>query len=156
MSTETARTISPRSVFEISQEQTRTSISREAESAQSCSSLIRCSNNTYHRFAWLVPKFTTDPSRAATSFDVLIQSFEDPKLSDLAKGAGGDFRYVAPRADRKVSEKIISVAIFRSDKPITRPPAGWTGYAINDLNKARKKGCGGLYLVWKTTNVNSW
>ena len=106
------------------------------------------------RFIWLVPIFTTDTARAATSFDVLIQSYEDPKLNDLARRAGGDFRYVVPCADRKVSDKIIEVGILRADKPLARPPAGWHGYSVNDLNKGRKKGC--LYVVWKTASTGSW
>lgn len=106
------------------------------------------------RFVWFVPVFTTDVAKAATSFDVLIQAFEDSKLADLAKRAGGDFRYVVPRADRKLPEKIVEVGVVRSDVPLTRPPSGWHGYCFNDLSKGRKKGC--LYVVWKTVSTNSW
>lgn len=106
------------------------------------------------RFIWLAPVYTTDVSKAATSFDVLIQTYEDPKLDDLAKRAGGDFRYVIPRADRKLSEKIVEVGLLRTDKPLSKPPSGWQGYCINDLNKGRRKGC--LYVVWKTTSTGSW
>lgn len=103
---------------------------------------------------WLVPLYTTDTSKAATSFDVLIQAFEDPKLKDLAKRAGGEFRYVIPRADRKVTDKIVDVGFVRSDVPLSRPPSGWHGFCINDLNKGRKKGC--LYILWKTMSTASW
>ncbi|KIP01434.1 hypothetical protein PHLGIDRAFT_80597, partial [Phlebiopsis gigantea 11061_1 CR5-6] len=106
------------------------------------------------KFIWLVPIYTTDVARAATSFDVLIQSYEDPKLNDLARRAGGDFRYVVPRADRKLSDKIVEVGILRSDKPLGRPPPGWHGYCVNDLNKGRRKGC--LYVVWKSASTGSW
>ena len=106
------------------------------------------------RPVWLVPVYTSDASKAATSFDVLIQPFCDPKMSDLAQGAGGDFRYVVPRAARSIAEKITEVALYKSEKPISKPPPGWHGYCVNDLNKGRKKGC--LHLVWKTASTNSW
>jgi hypothetical protein len=106
------------------------------------------------RPAWLVPIYTADASKAATSFDVLIQPFSDPKLSDLAQGAGRDFRYIIPRAARNLSEKVTEVAMFKSEKPISRPPTGWQGYCINDLYKGRKKDH--LYIVWKTVPTNSW
>lgn len=109
----------------------------------------------YSRFIWIVPVYTTDVSKAATSFDVLIQSYEDPKLDDLAKRAGGDFRYIVPRADRKLPDKITEVALLRSEKPVSKPPAGWQGYSINDLNKGRwKPGC--LYVIWKSVSTSSW
>lgn len=101
-----------------------------------------------------MPVYTADVSKAATSFDVLIQPFADPKLADLAQGAGGDFRYVVPRAARGVADKVTEVALFRAEKPIARPPPGWQGYCINDLNKGRKKGH--VYVVWKTASTNSW
>ncbi|GJE96972.1 hypothetical protein PsYK624_131820 [Phanerochaete sordida] len=103
---------------------------------------------------WLVPHYTTDAAKAATSFDVLVQAFEDPKLRDLAKRAGGEFRYVVPRADRRLADKIADVAFVRADAPLARPPASWHGFSINDLNKGRKKGC--LYVVWRTASTNSW
>ena len=106
------------------------------------------------RCVWLVLHYTTDAAKAATSFDVLIQAFEDPKMRDLAKRAGGEFRYVVPRADRRLADKIADVAFVRADSPLARPPAGWHGFSINDLNKGRKKGC--LYVVWRTVSTNSW
>lgn len=103
---------------------------------------------------WLVPVYTANESRAATSFDVLIQPSSDPKLSDLAQGKGSDCRYVVPRTARTLPDKVTDIGLFRSDKPISKPPVGWNGYCINDLYKGRKKGH--LYIVWKTASTNSW
>ncbi|EKM52217.1 uncharacterized protein PHACADRAFT_164147 [Phanerochaete carnosa HHB-10118-sp] len=103
---------------------------------------------------WLVPVYTTDITKAATSFDMLVQAFEDPKFNDLARRTGGEFRYIVPRADRKQSEKIVEVGFARSDAPLERPPTGWQGYCVNDVNKGRRKRC--VYIAWKTVSTNSW
>lgn len=107
------------------------------------------------RRVWLVPVYTTDVAKAATSFDVLIQPYQDTKLADLAKGAGGEFRYVVPRADRKLATKIVEVGLVRSERPVRAVPTGWDGFSvINILNGRPKKGF--LHLVWKTASTNSW
>ncbi|KAI0686948.1 hypothetical protein BC835DRAFT_428986 [Cytidiella melzeri] len=103
---------------------------------------------------WLVPIFTTEPAKAATSFDVLIQPYQDSKFNDLAKGAGGEFRYVVPRADRKLPSKIVEVGLVRSDRPVKSAPFGWDGYSVINILNGRPNGF--LHLVWKTASTNSW
>ena len=106
------------------------------------------------RRVWLVPVYTTEPAKAATSFDILIQPYQNSKFSDLAKGSGGEFRYVVPRADRKLSSKIVEVALVRSDRPVKATPSGWDGYSVIDILNGRARGF--LHLVWKTASTNSW
>ncbi|PSR76560.1 hypothetical protein PHLCEN_2v8380 [Hermanssonia centrifuga] len=40
------------------------------------------------KFTWPVPSYAPDAAKAATSFDVLFLNIDDPKMDDLAKGAG--------------------------------------------------------------------
>ena len=109
----------------------------------------------FFRPVWLVPVFTTEPSKAATSFDILIQPYQDPKLSNLAKGdSGGEYRYVVPRADRKLASKIIEVGLIRSERPVKSAPSGWDGYSVVNILSGRSKSF--LHLVWKTASTNSW
>jgi hypothetical protein len=102
----------------------------------------------------LKPVFTTEPTRAATAFDILIQPYQNPKLHDLAKSAGGEFRYVVPRADRKISDKIVEVGLLRSERPVKSTPSGWDGYSVISILNGRSKDF--LHLVWKTSSTNSW
>ncbi|KAI0799740.1 hypothetical protein BC629DRAFT_195320 [Irpex lacteus] len=104
---------------------------------------------------WLVPVYTTDAAKAATSFDVLIQPYQDPKLNNLAKGdSGGEYRYVVPRADRKLAGKIVEVGLVRSERPVKAAPSGWDGYSVVNILSGRPKSF--LHLVWKTASTNSW
>ncbi len=75
-------------------------------------------------------------------------------MDDLAKGAGGDFRYIVARSDKKVGDKITQVMLFRSETSTSAPPVGWNGITTPDLNQGRQKGY--LYLIWKTVSTNSW
>ena len=107
-----------------------------------------------NRHVWLKPVFTIDPTRAATAFDVLIQPYQDSKLSNLAKGTGNEFRYVVPRADRKLANKIVEVGLLRSERPVKSAPSGWDGYSVVNILNGRSKSF--LHLVWKTVSTNSW
>ena len=101
----------------------------------------------FHRYVWLVPVYTEDVGSAATGFDIVIQGESNPALDDLAKGAGGDYRYLLPRTGGQQDKKVTQVVLFRSDNAIDRVPNGWDGMTI-DINKGRGKTY--LYLVWKT------
>lgn len=107
-----------------------------------------------YRCVWLVPVYTTEVTKAATSFDVLIQPYQDTKLDDLAKGAGGEFRYIVPRSDRKLERKIVEVGLVRSERPVRSVPSGWDGYSVINIFNGRPKGH--LHIVWKTASTNSW
>ena len=108
-----------------------------------------------HRPVWLVPVYTTESTKAATSFDFLIQPYQNPKLNHLAKGeSGGEYRYVVTRADRKLANKIIEVGLVRSERPVKSVPSGWDGYSVINILSGRHKSH--LHLVWKTVSTNSW
>ena len=100
------------------------------------------------RYVWLVPQYTTDPSAAVVGFEVVIQENEDKSLSDLAKGAGGDYRYLLPIKDVTQQRKVTAVALVRTGNAADMPPPGWDGATI-DINKGRGKTY--LYLVWKVS-----
>ena len=102
------------------------------------------------RYVWLVPQYTNDPDSAVTSFQIDIQSQENPDLDDLAKGAGGDYRYLLSAQDITQINKVIEVGLLRSDQEVPSPPDGWDGQTI-DINKSRGKTY--LYLLWKTASA---
>ena len=99
------------------------------------------------RFVWLVPHYTEDARGAATGFEVIIQGDSDPSLQDLAKGAGGDYRYLKIETDVTQERKVTQVTLLRQDSALTKVPEGWDGTTI-DINKGRGKTY--LYLIWKT------
>ncbi|KAK7690845.1 hypothetical protein QCA50_005947 [Cerrena zonata] len=99
------------------------------------------------KYVWLVPQYTEDVGSAATGFDIVIQGESDPALDDLAKGAGGDYRYIIPRTNQQEERKVTQVILLRRDSSIGQVPAGWDGITI-DINKGRGKTF--LYLAWKT------
>ncbi|KAI0087495.1 hypothetical protein BDY19DRAFT_892966, partial [Irpex rosettiformis] len=114
--------------------------------------LTGLSNSINHgyggKFVWLVPEYTTDSSSAANSFSITIQSIADLAFDDLAKGAGGDFRYLQPKLDTKMRVKITEVQLLRSDAHVKTPPVGWHGIS-NDINFGRQRTH--LYVIWKSS-----
>ena len=99
-----------------------------------------------HRYVWLVPRYTRDYSAAAVGFEVVIQGDADGSLKDLAKGAGGDFRYILPIKDVTKEAKVTHVALLRREGALRGRPMGWVGNTT-DINKNRGKTF--LYLLWK-------
>lgn len=98
------------------------------------------------RHVWLVPNYTTDRRSAANFVDVFIQSKADPAKCDVAKGAGGKFRYVVPRIDTAPELLITKAALLRSASAVTTAPDGYAGISA-DINRDRGGDC--LYVVWK-------
>ncbi|PIL26817.1 hypothetical protein GSI_11078 [Ganoderma sinense ZZ0214-1] len=98
------------------------------------------------KYVWLVPRYTSSYSTAAVGFEIVIQGDANGSLKDLAKGAGGDFRYLLPIKDVTKEAKVTQVALLRLDGDLGRRPAGWSGNTI-DINKNRGKTF--LYLLWK-------
>ena len=99
-----------------------------------------------HRYVWLIPVFTSTASAAVTGFSIAIQKSADPAFNDLAKGAGGDYRYLLLENDAEQAEKVTEVALLRLGEALVERPAGWDGNTI-DINKGRGKTY--LYLLWK-------
>ena len=105
-------------------------------------------NTALHSFVWLVPTFTSDPGSAQTSYSIVIQGDSNDHYQDLAKGAGGDYRYLHSRHDGE--QKITKVNLLRLDEALGDLPAGYDGRS-GDINQGR----GGtyLYLIWKSVRV---
>lgn len=102
------------------------------------------------KYVWLQVVWTSDINKAVTGFHFVKQSGEDPHYQDLAKGAGGDYRYLIPLKQPNYNFRLTQVKLFRSDKEITQFPAGYVGHTT-DINAGR----GGtfLYLAWKLEAV---
>ncbi|KAF5024857.1 hypothetical protein F66182_3096 [Fusarium sp. NRRL 66182] len=77
----------------------------------------------------------------------------DDSRSDLAKGAGGDYRYIGSSKDTNATQFITDVGLWRSGDGQDSPPAGWHGKSI-DINSGR--GGDYLYLVWRTREFKEW
>ncbi|KAI0260945.1 hypothetical protein BC834DRAFT_898168 [Gloeopeniophorella convolvens] len=99
-------------------------------------------------YVWLVPIWSTDTKQALSGFDLAIQGMPDARFSDLAKGAGGDWRYLIPARAPGAGAFITDVRLVRRDSWAGSPPAGYTGQS-GDINRGRKGDW--LYLVWRTT-----
>lgn len=102
------------------------------------------------RYVWLVPQYTQTVDAAATGFEIVIQGDANPALEDLAKGAGGDYRYILTQKNVGSKHKVTDSALLRSDSAVEGTPAGWNGMTI-DINKGRGKTY--LYVLWKTTSA---
>lgn len=104
-------------------------------------------------YVWLVPVWTTDAKKAATSFQFIKQDQPDPDRTneDLARGAGGSYRYLIPLIDLPDDTKrIVEVNLVRSSKPIDAFPD--FDNHTTDINEGRKGDY--LYLGWKKATAN--
>ncbi|KAI0686947.1 hypothetical protein BC835DRAFT_428914 [Cytidiella melzeri] len=114
--------------------------------------LTGLSNSINHGYGgkhvWLVPTYTRDPSAAATSFHVVAQANPENKMDDLAKGAGGGYRYIFSKSDNDEPSKIVYAVLQRTQSAVNSPPAGWDMMTA-DINKGRRKSR--LYILFKTT-----
>ncbi|KAK1216097.1 hypothetical protein PQX77_021275 [Marasmius sp. AFHP31] len=107
------------------------------------------------KYVWLMPKYTTDTTRAATSFEIRIQGHPDSRYNDLAAGGGGDYRYAVTIHDQRTIAKVTNLILFRDNNRLSSdaicrqvgPSNLWFG-ANRDINENR----GGTYLwlVWKS------
>lgn len=102
----------------------------------------------HHRHVWLVPTYTKDISSATTSFHVVVQNTSEKKMDDLARGAGGGYRYIFSKTDQDEPSKIVYAALLRTQSAMSSPPPGWD-LITADINKGRRKSR--LYIVFKTT-----
>ena len=90
---------------------------------------------------------TDRASAAATRLQVVVLNESFPGKDDLAKGAGGDFRYIFAWANPDAKRKVTEVMLFRTAGEITNPPPGWD-FVTGDINDRR--GGSYLYLIGKT------
>ncbi|KAI0754612.1 hypothetical protein C8Q80DRAFT_1266208 [Daedaleopsis nitida] len=87
----------------------------------------RWSDDTYYghgsKYVWLVPRYTHDTTKAATSFEVRIQADPMQGKDDVSRGTGSDYRYIVPGHDQGQTEKVVEVKLLRPDSeenvPIT-------------------------------------
>ena len=79
----------------------------------------------------------------------MVQNNSDSKIDDLAKGAGGGYRYLFCKADKEEPKKIVHAVLFRTSAGINSTPAGWDMMTA-DINKGRRKSR--LYILLKTTD----
>ncbi|EXF83910.1 hypothetical protein CFIO01_03933 [Colletotrichum fioriniae PJ7] len=114
-----------------------------------------CNNSFGGEYTYVVKSFTTDPSQAITGLSIEITGDSNPALGgDMAKGAGGDFRYVVTSQDLNLPTRISEVQLWRSpNDSVTLADAinaGWDGIST-DINHGRSGAY--LYLVWKDVQV---
>lgn len=95
-------------------------------------------------FVFLVPEYTDSPDEALTSLHIEVQSNKDTDLPDLAKGAGGYYRYLVGRSDSNEPKKIVDVALVRSGLEVG--DFGRYEHHTIDINWKRSRTY--LYVVW--------
>ncbi|KIM22137.1 hypothetical protein M408DRAFT_57426, partial [Serendipita vermifera MAFF 305830] len=100
-------------------------------------------------YVWIVPVTTDAGNAGCTRFDVEIRDSVMDGYDDLAKGAGGDYRYLIPRIDCLNNHKIIEIRLMRSSSSVQHPPEGYSGMS-NNINQGRENKGDHLYVVWKT------
>ncbi|KAF8535215.1 hypothetical protein BDD12DRAFT_753239 [Trichophaea hybrida] len=106
------------------------------------------------KYVWLVPEWTKVARDACTSFDVIIRDDGHPSSPpDLAKGAGGKFRFLYPVKDVRNAEKVVAMALLRSSNGGGSLDQA-KGYSrlSEDLN--RHRGEGFLHVVYKVSKFN--
>ena len=67
-----------------------------------------------------MPVYTFDTPDASTSFDIRIQEDSISGKDDLAKGAGGDYRYLFDIQDQRQNMKILEVKLLRSGSAVSQ------------------------------------
>lgn len=97
---------------------------------------------------YLQPNWTNDPNQAAQSIKFWQQNNGDGRYSDLAKGAGGTYRYIAGQNGLGSGVPYITnVALIRSPSyALNKPPSGWKSITSN-INDGR--GGDFLYVIWQ-------
>ena len=102
-------------------------------------------------YVWLVPKYTTNVDDAVTGFDLFIQENADDSKPDLARGAGGKWRYLVPVKIPQERKKITEIALMRRQGgDYSGPGSGYVG-RTQDIN--RHRGGDFLFLVAKDVEV---
>ncbi|GJE88313.1 hypothetical protein PsYK624_043960 [Phanerochaete sordida] len=102
------------------------------------------------KYVWLRPVYTLDPAAAASRFDLVVQDGAHAAWPDLAKGAGGQFRYLRAVRDGMAHAKMTHLTLFRGGFLERVDQWGWVG-KTGDINGGRKGDF--LYLAWKTQTV---
>ncbi|KAL4935950.1 hypothetical protein BDV06DRAFT_217035 [Aspergillus oleicola] len=99
------------------------------------------------KFVWLVASYHNNRPTAISDIRIVITDNEKPGQLDLARGAGGLFRYLETTTNG--GSKVAELRLLRRKEPATRETfhgLGYTGWT-NDINDGR--GGDFLYLVWR-------
>ncbi|KAL4985164.1 hypothetical protein BDW68DRAFT_165635 [Aspergillus falconensis] len=98
-------------------------------------------------FVWLLPRYSSDAANAVSNIRVIVQGNPDSGYVDLAKGAGGDYRYL--RLERDGGNKIMEVRLLRRNDEADFAAVRALGFdgLSGDINEGR--GGDYLYVVWK-------
>ncbi|KAF5602518.1 hypothetical protein FPCIR_1859 [Fusarium pseudocircinatum] len=110
-----------------------------------------CNDGQDGDYTYVVKSFTSDPFQAITGLNIVITgSCDYPELGDIAKGAGGDYRYVVTSQNLNLPTRVGDVQLWRSqDDSVSLSDVasfGWDGIS-SDINHRRSGAY--LYLVWK-------
>ncbi|KAL4803080.1 hypothetical protein BDV18DRAFT_163605 [Aspergillus unguis] len=107
-------------------------------------------------FVWLVPVWGSkaSDSETCTYLGCRLTGSREPDASDLAKGAGGEYRYLDIGRNPAIRDKIVDVRMLRSEGKQSSQDAKNQGFPgiSNDFNVNRNHDW--LYLIWKTINVD--
>ncbi|KAH7009807.1 hypothetical protein EDB80DRAFT_891959 [Ilyonectria destructans] len=98
-------------------------------------------------YVWLRVHRANSPTAMVENIWVEISGSNDGDSKDLAKGAGGDYRFLKWSNNNGDRTKIADVALWRCDDSQSNPPSGWHGMTA-DINRGR--GGDYLYLIWQT------
>ncbi|KAL3479833.1 hypothetical protein BJX99DRAFT_255269 [Aspergillus californicus] len=99
------------------------------------------------KFVWLIASYHNNHSTAISDIRIAITDNERSGEDDLARGAGGQFRYIEINHDG--GTKIAELRLLRSNEQATQAlinSLGYNGWS-NDINGGR--GGDFLYLMWK-------
>lgn len=108
-----------------------------------------------HRHVWLIPQWTQVRDHACTHFEVQIVGSSLHGLDDLAKRAGGYYRYLIPRVDVHIPDKIRKLALYRKthlEGPVNISDIegrGYTDFSTNINAWRGGKSDDYLSLVWQ-------
>ncbi|KAI9147015.1 hypothetical protein HJFPF1_13045 [Paramyrothecium foliicola] len=99
------------------------------------------------KFVWIRAYRATKPSEMMNHIwrDVLDNPIEG--RDDIAKGAGGSYRYLQWSNDMRANHFISSIWVWRTKEEKHSPPEGWSG-KTDDINAGR--GGDYLYIIWKS------
>lgn len=99
-------------------------------------------------YVWLVAQWTTKLEERATGIEIAIQRRANNNYKDLAKGAGGQFRYIIIQRDTHRSEVITNIALYRRRNSRDTPTSSGWMHMTGDINRRRRGDY--LYLCWNT------
>lgn len=105
-----------------------------------------------HRFVYLKPNYTTKVNNALTDCRIRIQGSKWSGGSDLAAGAGGDYRYLQFNKDTDNFNKYESAALLRrAGNPASIKDAPGFNVLTTDINKHRNGDY--LYVAFRQREV---